>query len=101
MSTYRLTAVTAQGHGFDHSWGDSYEVEADSYRAAEEDVLGREGTDGKLAYAKIVRAWLKDGWSWTAFPQCEDCRSAVAETEWAGSGRMICWGCCNIRQGRS
>lgn len=101
MFTYRLIAVTAGGTGFDHSWGDSYEVEAGSYLAAEADVLGREGTSGTRPYVKIVTAWVKDGCRWVQLPPCDDCRSAVAQTEWAGSGRLICWECCNIRQGRS
>lgn len=102
MPTYRLTAVNAAGHGYTYGWGDAYEVEAATYRAAEEDVLGRVGTDGEKAYARIVRAWLlKDGWNWAQFPECEDCHNAVAETEWAGNGRMICWNCLDVRQGRT
>lgn len=65
MSTYRLMAVKAGGTGFDHSWGDTYEVEADSYTDAEMDVLCREGTDGSHPYDRVVKAWVKaDGWRW-------------------------------------
>lgn len=59
MATYRLTAVTADETGYDHSWGDTYEVEAADYLAAEADVLGREGIEGSQPYTRIVKAWLK------------------------------------------
>ena len=100
MTTYRLIAVKADGTGFDHSWGDSYEVEAADYLAAEADVLGREGTDGTQPYARIVKGWVKDGWRWTPIPVCQDCGNAIAMTEWAGNGRLICWACCEARQAR-
>lgn len=101
MSTYRLTAVTAEGRGLTYSWGDAYEVEAANYGAAEADVLGRVGTDGEKAYTRIVKAWVMDGWGWSKLPECQACGNAVAQTEWAGTGEMICWDCCDIRQGRA
>jgi hypothetical protein len=64
MAVYRLTAVTAEGFGLTYSWGDAYEVEADSYEAAEADVLGRVGADDQQPYDRIVKAFVKDGWSW-------------------------------------
>lgn len=102
MPTYRLTAVNSEGHGETYGgWGDTYEVEAAGYIAARENVLGRVGTDGSRPYAKIVQGWVKDDRRWVRLPECEDCHGAVAETEWAGSGRVICWDCCDIRQGRA
>jgi hypothetical protein len=65
MATYLLTAVTAEGYGFTYTWGDAYEVQAESYDAAEADVLGRVGVNNKPAYARIVKAWVKDGGSWS------------------------------------
>lgn len=65
MNLYRLTAVTKDGTGFDHSWGDTYEVAAASYDEARKDVLGREGSDGKQHYTRIVKAWIKgEGGTW-------------------------------------
>jgi hypothetical protein len=98
MATYRLIAVKADGTGDDHSWGDTYEVKADDYLAAEADVLGRQGTDGTQPYARIVKGWVKDGWRWTQLPACECCNNAIAMTQWAGTGQMICWACCEAKQ---
>jgi hypothetical protein len=98
---YRLIAVTADGTGYDHSWGDSYEVEAASYLAAEADVLGREGTEGTQPYTRIVKGWVKEGWRWTQLPACECCGNAIAMTQWAGTGQMICWTCCEVKQAGS
>lgn len=65
MFTFRLTAVTPDGRGFDHSWGDTYEVTAESYEEARADVLAREGVPGTQPYAFIVKAWASDGAPWT------------------------------------
>lgn len=64
MFTFQLTAVTAAGSGFDHSWGDSYQVQADSYEEARHDVLSREAAPGTQPYALIVQAWRYDGTVW-------------------------------------
>lgn len=101
MFTYRLIAVNADGYGETYFWGDTYEVEAPDYLTAKNDVLGRIGTDGKRSYAKILKGWAQDCWGWAALPVCSDCGSAVGETEWAGTGRVICWDCCGVRQSRT
>lgn len=59
MIHFILTAVTEDGTGYDHSWGDRYEVHAASYDDAREHVLGLEGTRGSKPYALIVKAWAK------------------------------------------
>lgn len=64
MAVYRLIAVTAEGYGLTYYWGDTYEVEAENYEAAEADVLGRVGANDEQPYARIVKAWVKDGWNW-------------------------------------
>lgn len=97
---YRLIAVKADGTGDDHSWGDSYEVEAENYLLAEADVLGREGTEGTQPYARIVKGWVKEGWRWAPIAACAACGTFPAQTEWAGTREMICWTCCEARQGR-
>jgi hypothetical protein len=98
MILFRLTVATKDGYGFDHSQGDTYEVEAPDYLAAEADVLGREGIPGTQPYARIVKGWVSDGWGgWAEIPACE-CGNFPARVEWAGSGRMICWDCCEARQ---
>jgi hypothetical protein len=100
MTAFRLTAVTKDGYGYDRSWGDTYEVEAESYLAAEADVLGREGTGGTQAYARIAKGWVSDGFGgWIEIPAC-GCGKFPGVVEWAGSGQLICWDCCNTRQGR-
>jgi hypothetical protein len=68
MATYLLTAVTPEGYGLTRHWGDAYEVEAESYDAAEADVLGRVGADDKPSYDRIVKAWVKDNGSWAELP---------------------------------
>jgi hypothetical protein len=57
---FRLLVTTEDGSGFDHSWGDSYEVEAENYAAARADVLGREGVPGSKPYTTVKRAWMKN-----------------------------------------
>lgn len=64
MTHFMLTAVTEDGTGYDHSWGDRYEVHAGSYAEAEQKVLGLEGTEDSKPYARIVKAWVKDGIGW-------------------------------------
>jgi hypothetical protein len=100
MPTFRLIAVKANGYGETYSWGDTYEIEAGNYLAAEADVLGREGAGGSRPYVKIVKAWMRDGGLWIQAPSCEGCGNAVAHIEWAGTGEMICWDCCEARQAR-
>jgi len=100
VSTFRLIAVKADGYGETYSWGDTYEVEAENYLAAKADVLGREGTGGSQPYVKIVKGWMKDGWRWVPVPSCEACGNAIAMTEWAGTGEMICWACCGAWRAR-
>lgn len=95
---YRLTAVRADGRGFTYGRGDTYELEADIYDAAEADVLSREGISGTLPYARIVKAWAWDKGTWVQLPQCQDCQDEIARTKWAASGQMICWTCCEARQ---
>jgi hypothetical protein len=71
MTHFRLTAVTALGTGHDHLWGDGYEVHADSYEEAAAKVLNLEPLPDSEPYARIVKAWRKDGWRWNevAVPQ--------------------------------
>lgn len=64
MFTFQLTAVTADGSGLDHSWGDTYQVKAGTYEEARHDVLSREGTSGSQPYAFITQAWMYDGGVW-------------------------------------
>lgn len=99
MPAFRLIAVKADGTGFDHSWGDSYEVEHATYPEAEADVLGREGAGGTRPYTRIVKGWAKNGWRWEPLPACQECGSFPACTQWAGTGELICWTCCEARQG--
>lgn len=68
MAAYLLTAVNAEGYGFTYTWGDAYEVQADSYEAAEADVLGRLGVDDEPPYERIVKAWVNDGQGWAELP---------------------------------
>jgi hypothetical protein len=56
---YLLTAVTEDGAGYDHSWGDRYEVHAGSYGEAAQKVLGLDAPRGGKPYARIVRAWVQ------------------------------------------
>lgn len=93
MAAYLLTAVTAEGYGLTYHWGDTYEVRAESYEAAEADVLGRAGGDGERPYELIVKAWAKDGALWAELPlgrpvsreelaltvACPECRAGTAE----------------------
>jgi hypothetical protein len=59
---YRLMVTTEDGSGFDHSWGDTYEVDAKNYKAAKADVLSREGVPGSKPYTTVVKAWrMHDG----------------------------------------
>jgi hypothetical protein len=71
MAVYRLTAVTAEGHGLTWTWGDTYEVEAESYAQAEAGVLGRAGADGETRYARIARAYVWGG-PWAELTLAED-----------------------------
>lgn len=64
MFTFQLTAVTADGSGSDHSWGDTYQVQAGTYEEARYDVLSREGAPGTQPYAFITQAWRYDGVNW-------------------------------------
>lgn len=64
MLTFQLTAVTADGRGFDHSWGDTYRVEAGTYEEARHDVLSREGVPGSQPYVFITRAFMHNGFGW-------------------------------------
>lgn len=64
MLTFQLTAVTADGRGFDHSWGDTYQVKAATYEEARHDVLSREGVPGSQPYVFITQAWQYDGSVW-------------------------------------
>lgn len=69
MAAYLLTAVTTEGFGLTYHWGDTYEVQADSYDAAEADVLGRVGAADQPPYDRIVKAWVRDGNGiWTELP---------------------------------
>jgi len=93
MAAYLLTAVTAEGYGLTYHWGDTYEVRAESYEAAEADVLGRAGGDGGRPYERIVKAWARDGALWAELPlgrpvsreelaltvACPECRAGTAE----------------------
>jgi hypothetical protein len=54
---FRLLVTKDDGSGFDHSWGDTYEVDAKNYKAARADVLGREGAEGSKPYTTVVKAW--------------------------------------------
>lgn len=54
---FRIIAVTEDGTGHEHSWGDSYQVHAESYEAAEARVLGLEPATGTSPYARVVKAW--------------------------------------------
>jgi hypothetical protein len=64
VSHFMLTAVTEDGAGYDHSWGDRYEVHAGDYAEAAQKVLSLEGTKGSRPYARIVSAWVRRGISW-------------------------------------
>jgi hypothetical protein len=93
MAAYLLTAVTPDGYGLAYHGGDAYEVEAESYEAAEADVLCRVGADEKPSYSQIVKGWVKDGGVWTELPvaramtseelaftvSCPSCRAGVGE----------------------
>jgi len=68
MATYRMTAVTADGYGLTYLWGDTYEVDAESYDAAEADVLGRTGVAWQAPYDRIVKAWVKNDGNWAELP---------------------------------
>jgi hypothetical protein len=72
MAIYRLIAVTADGYGLTYMWGDTYEIEAESYEVAEADVLGRVGGDGERPYERIAKAWAKDGRRWAALALTAD-----------------------------
>lgn len=64
MFTFQLTAVTADGSGLDHSWGDAYQVEAATYEEARHDVLSREDSSLGQPYVFITQAWRYDGSAW-------------------------------------
>ena len=66
--------------------------------------MSTDHTEGRALRPAVVHPtattpqWVRDLWRGRGL--CQQCGQLPHATEWAGNGWLICWPCCQIRQGQ-